>query len=105
MITKKKYIRYFYFLRNSILFMKTYFKFLKKIDLIAGFLTINLKKAVKLRKIRTYVKAIIEAYKVVPSCRPHKKLKGELASKLAGSWHGDPSLSRTLRRILCIRFR
>ncbi|MFH1674148.1 MAG: glycosyltransferase family 2 protein [Pseudomonadota bacterium] len=93
-------VSYFYFMRNSLLFMRTYFKLSKAINLTIGFLLINLKGAVRQKLLKTYIKAVFEASKVDSSRPPVRKLDGGLEKVFSSSWQGDPSLSSILARKL-----
>ena len=46
---------YFYFLINSLLFMKTYFKSFKKCNLILGFFLINLRKSIAENSLKIFI--------------------------------------------------
>jgi GT2 family glycosyltransferase len=96
---------YFYYVRNSILFMKTYFEFSHRWDLIIGFLTINLRKSLEQRSMRCYLRAILQAWRAVPSHKPARKLRGDLVEEFSKSWQGNPSFTQVAKRKLWKRFR
>ena len=91
-------ISYFYFIRNSILFMKTYFTFFRRIDLLTGFLMINFKSALANKMLKIYIKAIVRAVQEVPSNQPEKKLDAGLARRFSNFWQGNPSMTHIVRR-------
>ena len=98
-------LSYFYFVLNSLLFMKTYFRSFKKCNLILGFLLINLRKSICENSLKIFIKAIREGVRIVPTYRPHVKLGGELANRLACSWQGDPSFTQIIVNKLCKKFK
>jgi len=104
-VSRNVYQNYYYFVRNSVFFMKTYFKLYKKIDLILGFMLINLLKSIKEKSMKIYCKALVDACKMVSIYVPSNKLEGEVAQKLSSSWQGNPSLSNILVRKLWKRYR
>lgn len=93
-------LNYFYYLRNSIFFMKSYFELYKRIDLILGLLIINMKFSIKGRQFFTYLKSIISGFKNNPSYKPKRKLNAGLAENFANSWQGNPALTQILKNKL-----
>ena len=96
---------YFYFLINSLLFMKTYFKSFKKCNLILGFLLINLRKSIAENSLKIFIRAILEGVRIVPTYKPQVRLGSELAKRLACSWQGDPSFTQIIVNKLCKKFK
>ena len=94
-------LSYYYYIRNSILFMKTYFRLIKRIDLLIGFLLINFKISIKDGHTGTYIRGLYSGIVTRPFYKPAKKLHAQLASVFAGSWQGNPALSHILKKKLC----
>ena len=98
-------VNYFYFVRNSILFMKTYFRFLQRWNLLVGFLIINLRYSLQQGITKTYLRAILEGWSTVPSHKPPHKLGGQLAKKFSESWQGNPAFTEGAKRQLWKKFK
>jgi len=98
-------LSYFYFLRNSILFMKTYFRLFKKCNLILGFLLINLRNSLTEKQFSIYINAILAGMKITTAYKSRDKLQHELADKFAHSWQGNPSLTQIIVNKLCRGFK
>ena len=91
---------YYYFIRNSILFIKTYFKISMKLNLLAGFLLINIKYSIKNYLLSSYLKGIFSGLSTSTYYKSPKKLSGKLEQKFACSWQGNPSFLNILRKKL-----
>lgn len=95
---------YLYFIRNSILFIKTYFRFVTKVDLLFGFMLINFKYAGMNSLLRTYFKGIISGLSTFPYYRCTEKLSRHIEKKFVNSWQGNPSFTNILRKKLFKEF-
>ena|GEM_PF-4879987 len=92
---------YYYFIRNSVLFIKTYFSFAKQIDLLSGFLLVALRGALTSGLGKAYLRGLFSGIVTHPHYRPTRKLAGDLATQFAYSWQENPSMSHILKRKLC----
>ena len=82
------------------MFMKTYFKLVTKLNLLVGFLLINVKYSIKNSLIRTFIKGIISGLSTSPFYTTKSKLSGILETNFACSWQGNPSLTNIIRKKL-----